>query len=353
MNMFGPLLRLLLFFVMLIACSPSPAHAQPATADQPVAFDFSSVPKFIQSTLRSNIYDPAVMETAAFKQIEQQVAHLAASARTREDFITDFNKLWHEGPFSHVRMDQARQSAEQIAGFLDSMNVGGGGAQLTWQEDIAVLTVNTMMGRDTIEQIQAAYKEIQSRNTRALIIDLRNNEGGTFAVRPLVGHLLSTPLEAGCFLSQTWARQHRQPPSADQLRALPPWQGWSLRSFWDDVAEKGVLRIVFEPLNPGYKGKTYLLTSRKTASAAELAASAIQLSGRAQIIGEKTAGKMLSQKMFDLPQRLQLSLPIADYYAAKFGRIEGEGISPDIRIDSSKALEKALELARADSPSTK
>jgi C-terminal processing protease CtpA/Prc len=86
----------------------------------------------------------------------------------------------------------------------------------------------------------------------------------------------------------------------------------------------------------------YVLTSERTASAAELATDALKGANRAIIIGENTAGEMLSQKIYDIPGGLQLSLPIADYYSAVNGRIEGVGIKPDIETDAADALDVAL-----------
>ena len=61
---------------------------------------------------------------------------------------------------------------------------------------------------------------------------------------------------------------------------------------------------------------------------------------------ETTAGETLSQKIYDLPQGLLLSLPIADYYAFHSGRIEGTGVTPDVRADAESAMAIALERAR-------
>ena len=51
-----------------------------------------------------------------------------------------------------------------------------------WTGKIPIMEVKTMMGVDTIEQINEAYKQIDAKNPQALIIDLRNNEGGAFAI---------------------------------------------------------------------------------------------------------------------------------------------------------------------------
>ena len=55
---------------------------------------------------------------------------------------------------------------------------------------------------------------------------------------------------------------------------------------------------------------------------------------------------MLSQKMFDLPGGYQLYLPIADYYSFHGGRIEGQGVTPDILVEATEAMNIALEHAR-------
>jgi C-terminal processing protease CtpA/Prc len=95
---------------------------------------------------------------------------------------------------------------------------------------------------------------------------------------------------------------------------------------------------------PRFDGLVYALTSQQTASAAELAADALITSERAILIGEKTAGEMLSQKMYDLSQGFQLYLPIADYVSIRIGRVEGLGVTPNILVESEKALDKALAL---------
>ena len=92
-----------------------------------------------------------------------------------------------------------------------------------------------------------------------------------------------------------------------------------------------------------------MLTSRRTASAAELAADALKANGRATIVGEATAGRMLSQRMYDVPGGLQLSLPIADYHSRNGGRVEGKGVQPDVPTKADDALARALALAAARS----
>ena len=78
----------------------------------------------------------------------------------------------------------------------------------------------------------------------SLIIDLRGNGGGAFAVKPLVEHVIDEPLEAGFFLSQIWTRNHDAAPSREEALAAPRWSGWSIISFWNSVQEQGITNLL-------------------------------------------------------------------------------------------------------------
>jgi carboxyl-terminal processing protease len=304
--------------------------------------DYLDVAAAINETMRANHYNPAELDTPEYQQIEAAVTALAKIATSDDEFMNGFREIWENGPFSHVEINPAQQSASDLADYLDTIRIGGGGALLAWQGDVALLTVSTMMGLDTIEEIDAAYVEIAERETSALIIDLRENGGGAFAILPLVSHLLAKPFDAGSFVSQPWNAVHELGPSRADLEAVEPWDGWSIKAFWADVQIDPVTRITFLPAEPVFDGPVYVLTSKRTASAAELATDALKGANRATIIGENTAGEMLSQKIYDIPGGFHLSLPIADYYSVVNGRIEGIGIKPDIETDAAEALDVAL-----------
>jgi carboxyl-terminal processing protease len=313
-------------------------------ADEPVRqqTDYSQVVAAINETMRANHYNPAELDSPEYLRIEATVVELAEVATSDEVFMKGFREIWENGPFSHVQINVAQQSADDLADYLDTIRIGGGGALLAWQGDVAVLTVNSMMGLDTIEEIDAAYVEIVEREASALIIDLRENGGGAFAVLPLVSHLLTKSFDAGSFVSQPWNAVHHIEPSRTDLEAVEPWEGWSIKTFWSNVQSNAITRIRFSPAEPVFNGPVYVLTSKRTASAAELATDALKGADRAIIIGENTAGEMLSQKSYDIRGGFHLSLPIADYYSAVNGRIEGVGIKPHIETDAADALDVAL-----------
>lgn len=303
---------------------------------------FGDVPAAIQDAMRRWLFDPSLLQTPAFLATEARVAEIGRRAKTPEEFVREFNDVWRAGPVSHVQLQVARATAAETAATLDAMRVGGRGARLEWRGEVAILSVTTMMGVDTIEQIDAAFDEIVRRPALAVIVDLRANEGGAFAGASLVGHLIAAPVDAGAFVSQKWAREMARPPvRADADGA--PWTGHSLTAFWRDVQNRRLTRIQFTPLMPHYAGPVFVLVNGKTASAAEMTVDALKAADRATVIGERTAGRMLSQKMYDLPHGLQLSLPIADYYSWTRGRLEGIGVTPDVPANAAAAMDVAFD----------
>ncbi|WOR14534.1 S41 family peptidase [Hyphomonas sp. FCG-A18] len=319
------------------------AEAEPAIQDQEVqAVPLIETAKAINALMRQYHYNPGELDSDTYRKIEADTLALAAGAENQEAFIDGFKALWADGPFSHVTLRVARSNAADTAAFLDQMRVGEEATSLEWRGNAAILTVNTMMGQDTIEAIDAHYATIRERGAEKLIIDLRQNGGGAFAVVPLIENAITESFDAGGFVSQPWNAQFDRVPVLEDIQAVEPWTGWSIRSFWEDAANDALTRIQFSPRAEPYTGPIYVLTSQRTASAAEMAADAFKASGRATLIGERTAGQMLSQKMFDVPGGLILSLPIADYYSTAHGRIEGQGVAPDIETSAEEALEFAL-----------
>jgi C-terminal processing protease CtpA/Prc len=318
------------------------AHGLPGQGRPDSTPDLRPVPAAIQSTFRTHLFDPRVLKDSAAERIARIVDSLARGATSRSQFTADFNRLWRNGPMSHVRLTIARMPADALTDLYDTLRVGSDGVALSWQDDIAVLQVRTMMGLDTRERISAMYSEIIARGARGLIIDLRDNAGGTFATVPLVGHLIERGFDAGVFVGRRWTDKHAVAPDARTIAGLPAWSGWSVKRFWDDVESAGILRIRFEPMAPRYGGPVVVLTNGKTASSAEMGVDALMASGRVTVLGERTAGALLSQRTFDIPAGFQLALPIADYYSRRMGRIEGVGVAPDVVMPADSTLPAAL-----------
>jgi C-terminal processing protease CtpA/Prc len=307
--------------------------------------DYRAAAELINHTIRANHYRPAELDNDEYRQLEERVIRLGETATSAEEFISGFRGIWQRGPFSHVALLPAEEPAATRIARLDTLRAGDGAVTLVWVGAAAILTVNTMSGADTIERIESAYDEIAARGAEKLVIDLRSNDGGAFAVMPLIGHLIPKAIDVGVFVTGSWYKEHDEPPGRRDFLSATPWRGYSVRAFQAEMLSRPLTSYRIEAMQPIFDGPVYVLTSARSLSAAEIAADALKASGRATIVGEKTPGVVLSSKRFDIPGGFHLMVPIADYFSIENGRIEGVGVTPDIRVDADQAREVALGLS--------
>jgi carboxyl-terminal processing protease len=90
-----------------------------------------------------------------------------------------------------------------------------------------------------------------------------------------------------------------------------------------------------------------ILVDRKTASAAEIVAAAIQDHKRGVIVGRRTFGKGSLQSVEPLANGAALKLTIAEYRTPKGRDLHGHGVDPDIRATPGETLPLALRAVRA------
>jgi hypothetical protein len=155
--------------------------------------------------------------------------------------------------------------------------------------------------------------------TRALIIDLRQNGGGDGAMALLLAaYLLDRPTQ----MSGIYDR----PSDTLTPTSTPVWVPG--RRF-------------------GAHKPVYLLISRKTFSAAEAFAYDLQALKRVTVVGEPSGGGAHPFEYRRISEHFMLSLPEARSVNPLTGKDwEGVGVIPDVRVDAAAALDEALKLAR-------
>lgn len=153
-------------------------------------------------------------------------------------------------------------------------------------------------------------------NTNALIIDLRENMGGS----PEMVNLL----ESYFFKEKTHLNDLINRSTNDTT------------VFFADPA-----KVPFTVSMP-----VYILTSHHTFSGAEDFAYAMQMAKRATVVGETTGGGAHPTRPVSVGQGFVVSIP----YARSLNPVthtdwEGTGVVPDVKVEASQALAKAQELA--------
>jgi carboxyl-terminal processing protease len=149
--------------------------------------------------------------------------------------------------------------------------------------------------QDTANEIKRLIEEHSSSRLKAVLLDLRNNPGG----------LLSAAVEsADLFLNQGLIVSTKSRSEGDQqFQALPSFE--------------------FQNLKLG------ILMNSRSASAAEVFTAALKDHDRAWVVGEKSYGKGVVQKLFPLSNGAALQMTVSHYYTPKGNMIEGVGIQPN------------------------
>ena len=183
---------------------------------------------------------------------------------------------------------------------------------------------------------------VRQSAARALVIDLRRNTGGDFeGGMRLLQHLTDRPLFGGTMLSQRWWRAHPAPATAAEAAGFPRLDRASYAEFRQQRGTVAGLTLHVEPVAPGLRLLVYVLTSRRTASAAEPVVFGIQYYKMGQIVGETTAGAVLSMEELPL-DRYTFQLPMLSYYAPDGRALDQVGVRPDHAVAPDQALEFVL-----------
>jgi carboxyl-terminal processing protease len=217
-----------------------------------------------------------------------------------------------------------------------------------------------MLGVDVSNAMSSAVAELG--NIERLIVDLRGNTGGGAGSLRLMSLLTPHQVPVGYAADKRWATRDlsKLRESFPRLGRIPS----STRFLWllglrylPAFIAKSPIVLQSEGLGPKpYDGHIALLVDRHTASAAEMVAVFAKENKLATIIGEKTAGRLLSATSVKVGHGFRLALPTGAYYTWHGTTLEGSPIVPDVvadyswqerRIGVDGQLHKALEWVNA------
>ena len=202
---------------------------------------------------------------------------------------------------------------------------------------IGYIRFTAFLGRD--EEMAAVRKWLaDNKDARTLIFDLRNHHGGGLDEQDAIFSYLyaaKTPLVKMAISEDLYKR--RGFPLEERSTFVVASEGGKMVGTHHALpGENSALRTA----------QVLVLTSNRSASAAEHFALALKTTGRATLIGEATAGA----NHFGGPQRINANfavwMPVGRTYDIKTGKDwEGAGIAPDIAVDPKQALVVALKKA--------
>ena len=173
----------------------------------------------------------------------------------------------------------------------------------------------------------------------SLIIDLRGNTGGGIGALRVMS--LLTPeripldlLSTGAASRQISSQRNRVSGDSHGFRHRPRRCGGLAVQFAPAMMAKKPIVLQTEGLGrKPFHGKVVLLVDRHTASAAEMIVAFARENKLATIVGEKTAGRLLSATSVKVGNGFRLALPTGAYYTWKGSVLEGTPIEPDELIE--------------------
>ena len=165
------------------------------------------------------------------------------------------------------------------------------------EEKIGYIAVSEFQDA-TYEQYKTALKELENQGMKSLIVDLRNNPGGSLST---VCEMADLMLPKGLIVYTEDKNGNRDEHKSDDKNQFT------------------------KPL--------VVMINGNSASASEIFSGAIQDYEIGTILGTQSFGKGKVQQIFDLKDGTCLKLTISKYYTPNGRDIDGEGITPDIEIE--------------------
>lgn len=288
-------------------------------------------------TVRSHIYDAAIVETADWKKFEQDMR--AASAEATDDIEMVFAHYYFAGklPVSHFFLTKESDVSKEPTESNSSTNI----ELEKLNRSTALLKIKSFAG--SASGMDSIMDAVTERNYKCLIVDLRGNPGGSIeAGMAFATAVADTAFYGGIFLTRKWFDENPAPPPVNEYAEFPYFTEANYDLLMDGIhTEKGLsLKVVPQP--DAYEGELYILTDNRTASTCEPIVYGLKRRNRATVVGERTAGAMLNGEKFSLPDGFTVILPTAAYYTADGYMIDQHGVAPDIEVASEEALDYVL-----------
>ena len=211
-----------------------------------------------------------------------------------------------------------------------------------------------MVGVEVANSMSLAVDELGDIDR--LIVDLRGNTGGGAGSLRLMSLMTPYRVCVGFAPSRKWMNRDMTHTKSGFPRFgnIPSSKNglWLLGlKFLPSLITKTPIVLETEGLgHKPYHGNITLLVDRHTASAAEMVAIFAKENKLAALMGEKTAGRLLSATSVKVGHGFRLALPIGAYNTWNGTVLEGSPIEPDVEIgfdwkDRRKGPDAQLEAA--------
>jgi C-terminal processing protease CtpA/Prc len=315
---------------------------EPARGEDFPKTDYLELISRIDTLLKANLFDSTEYYKPETQRFLQQLRKAGKKARDDAEFVMAWLLFSRNLTFSHCYVGRKLdpEFEERLKGTSTIAPITPGkdrAISVMGDSGIVTLRIRSFEG-DSYEGIDEAFDDVFGRNPRGLIIDLRDNPGGTYISGRVAAHLITSEINMGVFFN----RNARNRVLGGKLEDFPRVKSISSEDEFNSLIRKYDAFVgTVEPVNPVYNGPVVVLVNSKTASACEPLAAGLQEIRRATIIGQPTAASMLWTTGFDVGEGWMLWIPTVDYLTGKGARLDRVGVIPDIRTNSGDAPQAA------------
>lgn len=166
-------------------------------------------------------------------------------------------------------------------------------------KNIGYIQITSFIGSTTPNEFLEALEK--TKNTQGLILDLRGNTGGLLPNAVFIANLF---IPKGNIVSIVGRNGYKYDINAQDTEF-------------------------------GVKKPTIVLVDGNSASASEILSGALKDYNKAKLLGTKTYGKGMVQKIIPMPNETGLNLTVAKYLTPNGTDINKKGITPDIKVNIS------------------
>jgi hypothetical protein len=305
--------------------------------------------EMLRANLAAGKYEDIGDVKAVAQRLTQDLQAVAADGHLRVDPAPEPGALRGPGPGGPRRIEGPPPDGSSRSEAPPRMAPPGGApndlpsvAETKWiAEGVAYIRFNQFGGEPaSVAAMRAFVKDYAT--ARAIIIDTRTlTRGGGMAEMDalfpyIFGH--ETVLVEMAVAKNNGPRGGPPSMGGNTLREVPGPAGMLVQQHVA-VPDATEHRLT--------KARVFYLTSRRTRSAGEHFALALQRTHRGTLIGERTAGANHFGGIESIGAGLVAFIPVGRTYDPDTGKDwEGTGIVPDIEVPVDQALDKALALAK-------
>lgn len=309
--------------------------------------DYHALYKETANLTYNKIFNRKVMQTKEWKKFDRKMNDV--STKVQDDLEMVFAFFYYAGklPISHYMLmrpfgdDESKQSNN----FEVEKNTSGNYRQRVFLEekgsDTGYLKITSFDG--SALEMDSVFDVIAKKNYKNLIVDLRNNPGGSVdAGMSFATHVADTTFYGGVFLTQKYFNNNDELPTVPEYESFPHFTESNYDMLMHGIHTTEGLCLKVIPQEPVYSGKLYILINGNTGSTCEPLVYGFKQRNRAIIVGKPTAGAMLAAEMFELSAGFKIFLPTADYYSFDGKRLDKIGVEPNVDVDGD-ALKYVME----------